>query len=213
MIESPVIIIKTDKDTHFTGAIVQNAHKTESIDLTGITDAKQDRALKIGAINIQSAQNLEWDVYFWESNSFKQTDLDSDAYLFMVNFPASAQKQIVRGITWTVNTAKSLGDYVIPVTPNGYIYECTDAGTTHTATEPTWPTTIGATVTDGAVDSVTWTCRTWGHQYYIDDTVGMAYPISSDNKIHLSLCNRSATAKNAGATGNVTIKIFTQTIR
>ena len=47
----------------------------------------------------------------------------------------------------------ALGDRVEPSTPNGYVYECTTAGTTHASTEPTWPTTgIGSsTVSDGTV--------------------------------------------------------------
>lgn len=56
---------------------------------------------------------------------------------------------------WLASTAYALGDYVVPTTENGYRYECTTAGTSGT-TEPVWPTTIGATVTDG---SVVWTCR------------------------------------------------------
>jgi hypothetical protein len=57
--------------------------------------------------------------------------------------------------TWAATTAKSLGDYVIPTAPNGYKYRCTTAGTT-AGTQPTWPTTVGATVTDG---SAIWTCE------------------------------------------------------
>ncbi len=148
MIESPVIIIKTDKDTHFTEARAQNTQEVESIDLTGITDAKQDRELKIEAISIQADQNLEWDVYFWSSNEFDNTDLDLDAFLFFVNFPATSQKQIA------------------------------GAG-----------------------------------QYYVDDVVNMPYPMPTDNKIHISLCNRSVTAKNAGATGEVVVKLFVRAVR
>ena len=58
---------------------------------------------------------------------------------------------------WVANTAYALGDIVVPTTLNGYWYECTTAGTSHATTEPTWPTTVGGTVTDG---TVTWTCRT-----------------------------------------------------
>jgi hypothetical protein len=58
---------------------------------------------------------------------------------------------------WTAATTKALRSWVVPSTgPAGYAYECTATGTTHAATEPTWPTTIGNTVSDG---SVTWTCR------------------------------------------------------
>lgn len=56
---------------------------------------------------------------------------------------------------WQASTAYALGDAVRPVTRNGYVYECTAAGTTGSS-EPTWPTTPGNTVVDG---SVTWTCR------------------------------------------------------
>lgn len=50
---------------------------------------------------------------------------------------------------WAATTAYALGDRVQPVTPNGFVYECTTAGTSG-GSEPTWPTTpIGDTVNDG----------------------------------------------------------------
>jgi len=59
---------------------------------------------------------------------------------------------------WTVATAYVKGDFVSPTKANrtGYRYECTTAGTSHAATEPTWGTTVDGTTTDG---TVTWTCR------------------------------------------------------
>lgn len=54
---------------------------------------------------------------------------------------------------WVVNTAYALGQQVVPTILNGYVYEVVAAGTSHASTQPTWPTTIGATVTDG---TVTW---------------------------------------------------------
>ena len=56
---------------------------------------------------------------------------------------------------WTVATVMALGQSRIPTSPNGYRYQVTTAGTTHASTQPTWPTTIGSTVSDG---TVVWTC-------------------------------------------------------
>lgn len=56
---------------------------------------------------------------------------------------------------WAASTAYSLGAAVRPTTRNNFAYEATVAGTS-AATQPTWPTTAGATVADG---TVTWTAR------------------------------------------------------
>lgn len=56
---------------------------------------------------------------------------------------------------WEATTAYSVGDRVQPVGGNGYVYECTVAGTSDSS-EPTWPVPpsgYGTTVTD---DGVTW---------------------------------------------------------
>jgi hypothetical protein len=79
-------------------------------------------------------------------------DVDDDT----VKTAADACDEAV-GDTWTQNTAKSLGDFVVPTTGNtlNRSYECTTAGTTG-STEPAWNTTIGNTTNDG---SAVWTCR------------------------------------------------------
>lgn len=51
-------------------------------------------------------------------------------------------------------TAYTVGQYVQPAAPNGYYYKCTTAGTSGSSL-PTYPTTIGDTVTDG---TAVWTC-------------------------------------------------------
>lgn len=56
---------------------------------------------------------------------------------------------------WVATTALALGVVRRPTVSNGYRYEVTTAGTT-AGTEPTWPVTIGATVTSG---TVVFTCR------------------------------------------------------
>ena len=54
-------------------------------------------------------------------------------------------------------TARSQGDIRHPITPNGFVYICTVAGT-QDSSEPTWPTTLGTTVVD---DTVTWRCHAY----------------------------------------------------
>jgi len=56
------------------------------------------------------------------------------------------------GASWLSSTAYVAGEYVQPTVTggNGHLYRCTIAGTTN-ATEPSWPLTENATVTDGGV--------------------------------------------------------------
>jgi len=53
--------------------------------------------------------------------------------------------------TWTAITGYQLGDTVVPTTPNGWEYVCTNAGASHPTVEPTWPTIAGVTVVDNTV--------------------------------------------------------------
>src|SRR6202453_3831059 len=56
------------------------------------------------------------------------------------------------GGAWLASTAYLAGEYVQPtaIGGNGHLYRCVTAGTT-AATEPAWPITENATVTDGGV--------------------------------------------------------------
>lgn len=49
---------------------------------------------------------------------------------------------------WPTSTAVILNDIYLPTVPNGHKYQVTTAGTTG-ATEPSWPTGVGATVASG----------------------------------------------------------------
>jgi hypothetical protein len=56
---------------------------------------------------------------------------------------------------WAASTFYGPAAIVVPITPNGFFYVGLFANTKSGATEPTFPTTPGATVTDG---TQTWTC-------------------------------------------------------
>lgn len=71
---------------------------------------------------------------------------------------------------WKVSTAAAVGDVVEPITPNGFVYICTTAGTTHSSgTGPTWPTTLGSSVTE--VSGVVWRCH--AYDCVMNGTVGV----------------------------------------
>lgn len=55
---------------------------------------------------------------------------------------------------WIKLNAYTTPQLVFPTVANGFVYECTTSGTSG-STEPVWPLTIGATVSDGGA---VWTC-------------------------------------------------------
>jgi len=56
--------------------------------------------------------------------------------------------------TWEAATEYAVGDVVRPTTGNEFLYRCYDAGTSDSA-EPSWPTTVGESVSDNTVE---WVC-------------------------------------------------------
>lgn len=58
---------------------------------------------------------------------------------------------------WQASQSYPSGNYVVlPQTPSGYWYQATAGFASSGTTEPSWPTQVGATVTDSGV---TWTCK------------------------------------------------------
>lgn len=55
---------------------------------------------------------------------------------------------------WAGTTAYRVGQVRRPISSNGFIYRCIEAGTSG-GSEPAWPTTVGETISDG---TVTWAC-------------------------------------------------------
>lgn len=70
------------------------------------------------------------------------------------SFSLQNREEAYRDAAWKAATTYYAGDIVRPVAPSGRSYRCTTAGTSHAATEPTWPTAYHGTVSD---NSVIWT--------------------------------------------------------
>ncbi|MBW2595141.1 MAG: hypothetical protein JRC93_04065 [Deltaproteobacteria bacterium] len=66
-----------------------------------------------------------------------------------------------RADEWAMDTDYVLYDVVRPVEATGHLYVCSTAGTSDETTRPTWPTSVGGTVTDG---TVVWTEDTPGFE-------------------------------------------------
>lgn len=138
------LIIRTDKDSHFTGALAQNAIEAENI--TGILT----NSGTIVGVNLQSDQNLDWDIYFWAKDELDNTDLDLDECLGKVRFVASDGDQIA-----------GAGQYYYDSATSSYAFR------------------------------------------------GIRYvDLDNTTELHVGLVNRNSTAKNAGATGEVVIRVI-----
>jgi len=59
---------------------------------------------------------------------------------------------------WRQGAPYSLTEYVRPTRPNGFEYECSNAGQS-ASVEPDWPIVIADTIDDGSIE---WTCRDFG---------------------------------------------------
>lgn len=74
-----------------------------------------------------------------------------DFYVFFGHAVQDTLNLYVTPAAWTAGTLYLVGDRIRPnVTSNGFLYQCTVAGTSG-GSAPTFPTTVGATVTDGGV--------------------------------------------------------------
>ena len=70
---------KTDKDTHFTGSIAQNAIEEENI--TGL-DANE---ISITGVSIVSDQQLKFRLWFFETDKFQEANFDDDEFVDFID--------------------------------------------------------------------------------------------------------------------------------
>lgn len=79
-------------------------------------------------------------------------------------------------VTWTASQTWTLGTFVKPTAPNGFIYEVTEAGLGD-STEPTWLTTEGLLVEDGTAK---FTARKIMNKPALNELLGLANNAQDD---------------------------------
>ena len=143
--------IKSDKDTHFSGALAQNAIEIEALDFPSDWQKINVTSIIIESISIMSDQNLEWDVLLFSTDGTTDTDLDIDSFTDFFNYATTSGKQ-----------AAGAGPF-----------------------------------------------------YYSSPSNNLQIPYKNaqnKSKLHVALVNRSATSKNAGATGEFTVEFVVRPV-
>lgn len=101
------VVIETDKDTHFTGALAQYAKEDEN--LTGLLADN----IRITGIGILSDQQLKYKALFWYKDSFEDADLDLDEFCGEVELDIPTYGFQVGGAgTWYLDVRNLHLDYI-----------------------------------------------------------------------------------------------------
>lgn len=139
-------VIDSDKDSHFTGALAQNAIENESINMPSDWQTTVVNKCTIKQITLESDQQLDFDLVLYSKSAYANADLDLDNLIDIISFSASSATQMAGA--------------------NQYYYS--------------YPLVRSIEYSD----------------------------LSNTSKIHCGLINRSAVAKNAGATGEVKVRFM-----
>tara|TARA_Y100000310_G_scaffold236502_1_gene239688 strand:+ start:7320 stop:7793 length:474 start_codon:yes stop_codon:yes gene_type:complete len=91
--------IVSDKDTHFTGALTQNAIENESLDFPADWSQAQIQKMMITGVSAQAiftntTTTLDFEVFLWNTKDFANTDLDVDGYVASFILAATDARQI-----------------------------------------------------------------------------------------------------------------------
>ena len=110
------------------------------------------------------------------------------------------QSQTGNTVTCTARTAAAAGTIIRPTTRNGFVYELATASTTG-GTEPTWPTTIGTTVSDAGGN--VWTCRAEKVGKHGCQGLKVGATAQTDGDFTTLVAFKSSVDKNVGDAGDL----------
>lgn len=137
-----------------------------------IVGANPTRA-SVMAWKLKQDQSTGWDHYLItaDGRKYKNGVTTAETINWMMLTPSagsvSLQSHDIDPGAWAASTNYALGDKRRPTADNFFNYEVTTDVGSSAASEPTWPTTVGATVVDGGI---TWTCL-GRRELFIDDMV------------------------------------------
>jgi hypothetical protein len=119
--------------------------------------------------------NLEWyaGVYTDNQADFLCAGLETSWNLILFEIGLSPGYNMYSETEWAPSTSYTVGDKFISALDDEFIYEVTTGGTSHTAA-PTWPTTVGGTVTDG--NGVEYECV--APLLYVEDTEALVLNVT-----------------------------------
>lgn len=84
----------SDKDSHFTGALIQNAIENESINFPADWRTCAKQKCIISELSLQSDQNLDWELILWSTSDYSDTDLDLDKIIARISMPMSSAERV-----------------------------------------------------------------------------------------------------------------------
>ena len=137
----------------------------------------------------------KWMSDTWLDYALTQLSTDAETTAILTTFPTT-YFNCKKGVVWEDSTAISLSEVRYPPVWNGFVYECTVAGTTGSS-EPPWGTVQDATFADG---TVTW--KTHESYCLVNDTVGT--PTITAETFGKRLTFASTTGAISHAAGTVT---------
>lgn len=145
---SRYIWLKQTNSKSFFNVVIDNC--SFAVGATGGDDAVRG-ALKFEAVKGLSIRNCQFPI----TNTSSGCAIYLDANCTNIKIDRETFFNVGTIVAWQASTAYVLNTLAAPSTYGELVFKCTTAGTSNT-TEPTWPTTVGGTVTDG---TAVWTAQ------------------------------------------------------
>lgn len=89
-------LVRSNPDTQYTGAILQNESENEDIQLAPSMQAVGN-PLRLTALSLISVQNLSWELWLFGSSVFQSADFAADQFLGMWGFNAADARRVNSG--------------------------------------------------------------------------------------------------------------------